>query len=203
MHCETCGRRVDPTRTLRKGMVGALVVYREGLPFAWCPEHARHRPPWYGRAGWPYMRELDRLWVKAEAREQLAMVKDGGRDLIFRGHPPFTAGEVIRLSRTAWCVIEWVRQSSPGVYTVRVRRFADERPRMLRPGGPPLTDPTRMGAGRPSPDEIENARIEGNYQTDSDPLDGGQVLDAKEIGKFAVTARARRAELIREVIEGR
>jgi hypothetical protein len=152
MHCETCGRRVNPRRSLKKGQIGALVIWREGLPFAWCPSHARHRPPWHGRAGWPYMRELDRLWAKAEAHELLALLKEGGRDLTFTGPAPFAAGEVIRLAGNAWCVIEWVRESKPGTSTVRVRRFENERPRMLRPGGPPLTDPTRMGAGRPSPD---------------------------------------------------
>lgn len=190
LHCETCGRRVRPDRTLRKGYVGGLVVRKGDEVLAYCPEHARHRPPKMARRGWAFMQALEQRWREADAQELVTKVREGGRDIEFIGRPPLEAGQEIHFTKRSWCRIEWVRESSPGKFTARVRRFEVDRPRTLRAGTLPHTDPKREAVKAPSKDEVEEAAVESAYQTHGDPLDAGQVPPC-DVGKLTLSMQAK------------
>lgn len=192
--CDTCSRRL-------RGAMGELVsTDTGGNRSAWCSTHSRHRPPWYGSAGWPWMRELDRLWLKAEESELNEMLKNGGRDLIFSGRPPLSEGEVRHIGSLEVHVL-WVRQSKPGRWTVRVRRTVPERALMLRTGSLPFRSDKSGKVHAPTPTEIERAATESAYQGYEDPLDAGQAPSSDYAAKLATKARLRMAETLQEEIE--
>lgn len=193
--CETCGRRAGH----RKGDL--ISTDANGNVTAWCAEHARHRPPWFGRAGWPWMRELDRLWAKADEAELADLLKNGGRDLVFDRQPPLREGEVRHIGRLEVRVI-WVRQSKPGRWTVRVRRKVPERVLMLRTGSLPYRSDKPGRVRAPTPDEVEQAGVESAYVSYRDELDAGQAVPREQIADFARRARLRRATEISEELTG-
>lgn len=139
-------------------------------------------------------------------------IREGGRDITFDQHPGLEQGEKVVLlkSRTKgplrWAVVEWVRQPKPGVWTVRVRRYEVERPRLLRSGPLPYTDPERLREDRvhaPTPDEIAHASEDSHYCTSTDPLHAGQAVGDEWLKRFSADARSKRGEQITEAIEGR
>lgn len=147
--------------------------------------------------------------MKASAVRQA--IRRGGRDVTFDAHPRLEPGQlvVLRWSKskgpTDWVRIEWVRQSKPGTWTVRVRRYRLGAPRTLRSGPLPFTDPERLREDRihpPTRDEIAAAREESAYRHGGDPLDAGECVGDEWLSRFSRDSACRRGEQIREAIEG-
>lgn len=181
--CDTCGRRLKNKR-------GELRAFdANGNVTAWCRTHARHRPPWYGKAGWAWMREYDRLWAKAEGRELEELLANGGRDLTFDRPPPLSEGEVRTVGAMQITVL-WVRQPTPDRWTVRVARKVPERVLMLRTGALPFTSEKKGVVHAPTPTEVERASVDSAYIGHSDPLDAGQKPPG-DVGRYRASVQAK------------
>lgn len=202
--CETCGVKVNAGRFVHRGRVGGLVVIdARGNERAWCGEHARHRPPWYGKTGWPWMREFDRLWAHAERRELLERI-EASRDVNFDTPPPFTEGEVIELGPHSRAIVERIVRPRPDRWVLRRRLEIDERDRYLRSGALPYTACKPHERPRdPTPTEQRRASEESAYQSASDTLEAGAVLEGPWTERFARDAKVKRRAAIREAIERR
>jgi len=181
--CDTCGRRL----TGKRGEL--LSTDSRGNQTAWCVDHARDRPPWYGRAGWAWMREYDRLWAKAEEMELEELLRDGGRDLVFDHRPPLAECEVRKVGSMEVTVL-WVRQPAPDRWTVRVARKVPEKVLMLRTGCLPFTSEKRGVIHAPTPKEVEQASVDSAYIGHADPLDAGQKPPG-DVGRYRASVQAK------------
>lgn len=149
-------------------------------------------------------------------------IRAGGRDIIFTEDPGLDVGEKIVLLRTKakgdvrWVIVQkvtppaepswWVRNPPPPVWTVRVSRHELERPRMLRAGPLPHTEPDTLQRDQvkaPTPDEIERAAVESSYRSSGDPLNAGEAVGDEWLQRFAGEAKAKRSRRLREAIERR
>lgn len=144
------------------------------------------------------------------AAEIRRRIREGGRDVIFDRNPGLEAGEVIVLRRSPrqrvpmqWAVIEWLRETKPGRWVARVRRFEVEQPRTLRCGPLPYTDTERLRRDRthpPTPAEIEAAREDSHYLHGWDPLDAGGSVGDEWLKRFAEDAGERSKQRLSEAI---
>lgn len=104
LHCETCGRRIDPKTT------GVLVIWKDGCRSAWCAKHAARRPRSVSipPRGWRFIHGLDRRMRQAEKAEasgellpwERTRIREGDHSPLIRGKEP--ALEVGKSLIAAW-----------------------------------------------------------------------------------------------------